>query len=283
MSLTKTITRKVVPRTARNWIRSPIRSLRWGWYDARARIGWLKSLELREGWRLRSHPAAVPFAYFAQVDDPEQRKEFDGFIARATPNMRLFDLGAHFGLFSLAAVHYGGPTAEAVAVDPSPLAIQMIAFQARVNSVRDRLQTRLAAAGAATGKTSLVAAGIESAGYFVPPTPDHPAAEQTTVPMLTVDGLAAEVGRPTHLKIDVEGAEGEVLSGAEATLSRGDAPIVFLELHNDILQSRGDDPQEVLRRLQHFGYRLLDDRDEPFEFRAAKNRAVVRLVAEPIR
>jgi len=281
MGLTKTITRRVLPRPARNWLRSPRQSLRWAWSELQAKGGWLKTVELRDGWRFRSHPAALPFAYHAQIDDPAQRKEFDGFVARCTPGMRLFDLGAHFGLFSLAALHFGGAESEAVAVDPSPLAIRMIAFQARANDVTDRLRTRLAAAGATRGTMALVAAGIESAGYYVPPTGDHPAAEQSKVPTVSADSLAEEFGPPTHLKIDVEGAEGEVLDGAALTLRGVNPPFVFLELHNDILKSRGANPLHVLERLLQANYRLLDGNDRPIVPAMAVGPPVVRLVGEP--
>jgi hypothetical protein len=130
---------------------------------------------------------------------------------------------------------------------------------------------------------SLVAAGIESAGYFVPPDDNHPVTEQTSVPMVTVDLLAAEFGAPTHLKIDVEGAERAVLAGAAETLSRPDAPIVFLELHNDILRGRGEDPSAVFEPLDRVGYRLLDVYDRPADRAAAIRPPVVRLVAEPTR
>jgi FkbM family methyltransferase len=283
MGLTKNLTRRVLPRQARNWLRSPRQSLRWAWCDLQAKGGWLTTVELRDGWRFRSHPAALPFAYHAQIDDPEQRSEFDGFVSRCTPGMRLFDLGSHFGLFSLAALHYGGAKAEAVAVDPSPLAIRMVAFQAEANGVAARLRTKWAAAGDAPGTMALVAAGIESAGYFVPPTGDHPSAEQTTVPMVSVDSLAEEFGPPTHLKIDVEGAEGGVLDGAAATLRGFNPPVVFLELHNDILKSRNEDPLDVLGRLNDAGYRLLDVSDRLVDPVTIRRPPVVRLVGEPSR
>lgn len=283
MGLTKTIARKAIPRGVRNWLRSPLQSMHWAWYEVQAGVGRSAVVDLREDWRFRSHPGAVPFSYHAQNDDPEQRRQFDGFISRCTPGMRFFDLGAHFGLFSLAALHYGGARVESVAVDPSPLAIRMVSFQAKVNKVSDRLHTRLAAAGAEVGTTLMVAAGIESAGYFVPPTNEHPPEEQTRVPTVSVDALASEFGHPTHLKIDVEGAEWSVLQGAAATLLRADAPMIFLELHNEILRERGDDPCRILDHLQERGFRLLNDCDEPIQRDATLAPPVVRLVAEPIR
>jgi FkbM family methyltransferase len=231
-------------------------------------VGVTARLEPRPGWVIRSHPGADRFAYRAQADDPDQAAEFDRFVARCRPGMRLFDLGAHFGLFSLAACHYGGPTARAVAVDPSPLAVRVTRFQARANGLADRLTVRRAAVGRTPGVTRLVAGGIESAGYYVPPA-DHPASERTAVEMVSIDSLVAELGwPPTHLKIDVEGAEADVLAGGVETL-RTAGPEVFLELHTAIIRAAGGDPSEPLRLLAHCGYTVPGGPDGP----------VVRLVA----
>lgn len=194
MGLTKNLVRVVVPRAVRNWVRRPGETARWAWADARARVGQTDRLELRPGWVIRSHPGAYRFAYHAQVDDPEQVAEFDQFVAHCTPGMVLFDLGAYFGLFALAAVHYGGPAAQAVAVDPSPLAAWVVRYQARVNGVADRLRVVQASAGAGVGRRALVAAGIGSAGYFVAPTADHPPGERIEVETVSIDGLVEATG-----------------------------------------------------------------------------------------
>jgi len=64
---------------------------------------------------------------------------------------------------------------------------------------------------------------------------------------------------PTHLKIDVEGFEVEVLRGARKTLTRS-RPILFLELHLNYLEHRSMAPKESIALLQEAGYRfrLLD-------------------------
>lgn len=86
----------------------------------------MERLEIRPGWVLRAHPLAVRCVYMSQIRDLEQRAELDAFLARCSPGMQLLDVGCHFGVFSLAALHYGGPTARAVAVDPSHTATTML-------------------------------------------------------------------------------------------------------------------------------------------------------------
>lgn len=248
----------LVPRSLRNWLRSPSASFRRAMDEARYLMGNSEIGELLPGWRVRCHPAAWREAYQIHVTDPAQGRELAAFAQSARPGMVLFDLGAHYGAFSLAALHFGGRGAYAVAVDPSPTAVRMLERQARLNGVADRLLVIRAGAAEREGQIALVAAGVIAAGYYVPPSAQHTAADRTRVEAVSVDGLCDRVGRhPTHLKIDVEGAEAAVLRGARRTLTSHAPPLVFLELHAAIIRYRGGDPREPPALLRDCGYELV--------------------------
>jgi FkbM family methyltransferase len=55
--------------------------------------------------------------------------------------------------------------------------------------------------------------------------------ETLRVPSITVDAFAASNPPPSLVKIDVEGAESEVLAGAESTL-KDHRPLVLCEVHD---------------------------------------------------
>jgi FkbM family methyltransferase len=246
--------------------------------EARHLVGADRLVEIRPGWSLRCHPAAYDFAYHAQVDDPEQVAEFDGFVKLCRPEMVLFDVGAHFGLFSLAALHYGGAGARAVAVDPSPTAARMMKIQARLNGVVGRMEIVEAAAGHEDGWQELVATGVNGAGYFVPPG-DHAGREVCRSRAVTLDALAEERRlTPTHVKIDVEGAEAAVLRGGEGLLSRDEPPVLLLELHNEIIRSRGGEPRETLTLLRGFGYETFSPEMSPLGEDYVLGRPLVRVI-----
>jgi FkbM family methyltransferase len=276
----KRIARAVLPRSMRNWLRAPRKSLAWAWHWARFRLGTRQRVEIRPGWSLTCHPLAYGHAYHAQCDDPEQAAEFDSFVAACRPGMVLFDLGAHFGLFSLAALHYGGPTARAVAVDASPTAVDMVHMQARLNGVSERLEVIRACVCDRIGIEPMVAAGVLADGYFIAPEAGHTTGELTPTPATTLDQLVMRCGlEPTHIKIDVEGFEGEVLRGGQAVLGKRTGPMLFLELHVQILRQRGLDPAGVLGQLDELGYMPQDGNGAPLDRAAALARPVVRLVA----
>src|SRR2546425_1192451 len=147
-----------------------------------------------------------------------------------------------------------------------------------------RLLIRRAAAGASVGTARMVDAGIQSRGYFITAEGYRRTGDVTLVPAVTVDALAAEYGvSPTHLKIDVEGDEAGVLAGATRALRAHGArrPIVFLELHNEIIRARGDMPGRALDILTACGYRIEAPSGAPLSVHDAVRPAVTRLVALP--
>src|SRR5438105_5499181 len=203
----KSFARRVLPRPARNWLRSPVDSVHYMYDEGLFCLGVLRQHEIRPGWRLSAHPGAFRMAFWAQVHDAEQAAEFDRFVAACRPDMVFFDVGAHFGLFSLAALHYG-PSSLCIAIEPSAFAARMLRLHRTPNYPERRLLIRPAAAGRAVGTARMVDVGIQARGYFVNAGDARPPGDVTLVPSVTIDALAADYQvTPTHLKIDVEGDE----------------------------------------------------------------------------
>ncbi|MFI5208338.1 MAG: FkbM family methyltransferase [Gemmatimonadales bacterium] len=272
------MTRRLVPRGARNWLRAPSLSVMWLADEARHALGLNPVVRLRPDWPLRCHPAALRVAFLPACADAEQARELDGFIASCAPGMRLFDIGAHFGLFTLAALHYGGSAAQVVAVDPSPAATRMLRIQADLNGIADRMTIVEAALGDRVGQAHLVPVGVIAAGYYAPPQAGG-FAEARVVAALTLDALAARHGWPTHVKIDVEGAEADVLAGAHDVLAHTPAPVLFVELHNEMVRGCGGDPGRATAALAAAGYEIFDLDGRTSSANAILARPLTRIVA----
>lgn len=262
-------------------MRSPKASASWLWDDLKYSFGVTSSIEIRPGWSLTCHPLAYRCAYFAQQDDPEQVAEFDAFIKSATENMVLFDIGAHFGLFSLAALHYGGPKARALAVDPSPVAAKFLRIQSALNNVDERLTVVQAAVTDCAGWHDMVPTGVIGSGYYVSPDEAHSSSDMHKTRACTIDGLAAEFDmKPTHIKIDVEGYEAAVLRGASEALAGEAAPVIFLEVHNEIVRNLGNDPGETLEVLREAGYETFSMDEFPIGAGKILAQPLLRIIAK---
>ncbi len=235
-------------------------------------------VEAHPGWRIRCHPIARRSITRTLLVDPEQVAELDEFIRACRPSMVLFDLGAHFGVFSLAAAHGGGPRAQIVAVEPSETACRVLRIQARLNDVT--VQVVHAAAGDRPGSTTMLPVGVIADGYFVAADAEHPARETVRVPTVSIDSLADRLGvDPTHVKIDVEGAEEAVLRGGERTLGGDLAPVLFVELHNDLVRRRGGAPQATLEVLAKYGYDHFTEAGQAVSKNDLPSKPLVRVVA----
>ena len=270
----KSLVRTVIPRSVRNWMRSPRKSAGWMWQTARFRLGASKELQLSPRCSLVCHPLAYRSAYEAQVCDPDQSEEFRQFLSYCHAGMFLFDIGASFGVFSLACGKLGG---RAIAVEPSAIATEMIETQIKLNGLAGTVEVVQAAAGESTGSIEMLSSGVFADGYYkVVPGRSH--RETTSVDMTTVDDLCTRFGMPTHLKIDVEGYEGAVLRGARQLLAKS-SPLIFLELHNQMVAATGGDPSQLVDELLNLGYEFFSVRGERMSKGLALSAPICRVLA----
>jgi FkbM family methyltransferase len=264
-----------VPRSIRLWALHPVQSAQWFRAVVTARLGRAARLRMRDDWELRCHPAAVE-AFALERDQPELRAELDGFIASCHEGMVLFDVGAHYGLFGLAALHWGGGTARVVAVDPSTSALAVFNENMRLAGAGPRVEHLCAALSDREGEVLLLTGGAGAWHMMVKP--DAPRDDAIRVPTMTLDALSARTGAmPTHLKIDVEGEEEAVLRGGRAVLD-AHGPIVFLELHGGILRRSGRSPAAVIEQLRDLGYRRFTIDAEEVSSETASAKDVARII-----
>ena len=99
---------------------------------------------------------------------------------------------------------------------------------------------------------------FSSVGSLVHPTVAEHEFKRETVTAHTVDALVAEHSlNPGFMKIDVEGAEGQVLAGARQTLTEH-RPVILAELSDPLLRQSGSSSAEVIDLLREHNYRIED-------------------------
>lgn len=231
---------RLLPRTAYPVLRGPLRGTRFV----------LASLSGEGGG------ASV---YFNAIE----REQTASLVATLRPGQVFFDVGANVGYYTLLASRIVGPHGRVVALEP---VVRNVAFLHR-HVTLNGVQNVTIVPAACSDRSSLVpfAAGENFAtGHIVAGTGEG-SAPSSLVPTVTLDALSEAFGTaPDVVKIDVEGAELDVLRGGQETLSRA-RPVLYLSVHSPALRT------SCLDHLGGLGYtveRLRPDEAEPSEFRA---------------
>jgi FkbM family methyltransferase len=197
------------------------------------------------------------------LDGAFERDETALVTALLRPGMRVVDVGANVGYYTVLASRLVGPTGTVLAFEPEPENHALLVRNLAANGCRNAHAFPVALAERAgvtqlhrdrtnLGNPSMVGANVpDPAG----------AVEVETATLDDVLGGRGE-GPIDFMKIDVQGAEGLVLAGAARTL-RHDGLTILMELWPRGLANAGTDPARLLGDLaqQGFTLRLVDGTD----------------------
>lgn len=178
-------------------------------------------------------------------------EEYDAFRAIVTPGSTVLDVGANVGAYTLLFAQWAGPAGRVIAFEPAPASIAGLRRQLRLNGLTGRVEVVQAAVSGSVGTASFACDGASGANALGP-APD--AARTITVPTTTIDAFCAERAvRPDMIKIDVEGAELDVLRGARSTLA-SPSIAVFIEFHPTAWAMRGITADAIRGELAAQGF-----------------------------
>jgi len=197
-----------------------------------------------------------------------------------TVGSRVWDIGANIGLFSLAAAHCAGKTGQVVAVEADIMLAQMLQRSARIQpNHMAPVEVIPAAVAINLGIRKMVISQRARATNHLA---DYDGSTQTggirydqTVVAITLDLMSQFYPAPNVLKIDVEGAELEVLKGGISLLERS-RPILICEVMN---QSTA---LQVGHLLHGLGYQMFNA-DLAADVRVPLNQPFYNTLATPTR
>jgi len=159
--------------------------------------------------------------FFWGTYEPEQTQAFQKTIR---PGDVVFDVGAHYGYYTLLSSELAGPKGKVFAFEPCAYEARFLIDHVRLNHL-DNVRV----VQAAVCETRELLPMSSDRGMCENRLGDDPGAT-LMVPTISLDSSGLPV--PDLIKMDVEGAEAAVLRGAHRTL-REARPVLFVALHGN--------------------------------------------------
>src|SRR5262249_41973037 len=150
----------------------------------------------------------------------------------------VLDVGANVGSYTLLFAMWAGAAGRVFAFEPAPEAREGLRMHVALNGLADRTEIVPVAASSAVGTARFHVDGSSGANAIAAAGQRGDAAS-IDVETTTIDAFCERRRlRPDVIKIDVEGAELDVLRGARRVL-RQPGLQAFLEFHPSVWASRG--------------------------------------------
>jgi FkbM family methyltransferase len=182
------------------------------------------------------------------------------FRGALEPGMRVLDIGAHIGWYTLIAARGVGPTGQVYAFEPDPENFRLLRHNIALNGLGSIVATIPKAAADIAGvrtfysdakgslRSSLWSDGRESEAPI-------------TVECATVDEIVGHEAIGV-VKLDVEGAEVHALRGMRETLAASPRVVLFVECNPSALASAGTSATELIEELRgaQLDVQVIDDK-----------------------
>ncbi len=170
---------------------------------------------------------------------------FRPWLESANKASVLIDAGANIGVWSVMAARRMSEGGRVFAFEPNPSTFVTLRDMARVAHGPGTIQPVQAALGQRRGTAHIVFDGDSTLA--------HLGTAGIPVPLTTIDVFCeSNQVAPSAIKIDVEGAELDVLRGARQVMATC-RPTILLELH--YRPEMGCTPEALLPLLKDLGYR----------------------------
>jgi FkbM family methyltransferase len=180
--------------------------------------------------------------FFFGTYEPEQTALFERYVAAGAV---VYDIGAHYGYYSLLSSVLSGANGRVFAFEPSPVNLPVLRRHISLNRCAN-IQVLELAVSDREGTAHFDLGGGSGIGHLAE-------AGSVEVKLTRLDALAETLPPPAAMKIDVEGAEMQVLRGGAQTIESA-KPVIFLSVHSaelkreceEFLRQRGYTLQEIL-------------------------------------
>jgi FkbM family methyltransferase len=217
-------------------------------------IGLTQTLEL-------SHIVACKFRcssrieFIRTIDYGYELESLCCFIYMLKSNDVVWDVGASIGLYSIHSAY----VAESVyAFEPDPDTYKRLNENIKLNNLERKVSGLSLGLGKRTGVIQLSTDGLEGKAPAFNAKSRH--CGLISVNVSTIDDIliSRNLEPPSVVKIDIEGAEYDLLKGGEKLFNGKKRPrLLFIEGHPQYLPDFGASIEDLLEIIKNYGYKII--------------------------
>lgn len=166
------------------------------------------------------------------------------------------DIGGHMGLFAVVASRIVGKSGSVFTFEPTPFTRSILERVVQINECAGNVQVQPEAMSSQSGETVFFDTGDEASNAnSLVRTPRSKV--EIPVKLVSIDDFVADRELEVNaIKIDVEGAECDVLRGGQETFY-SQRPFVRLGLHPNFILQNGQSLDDIWSVIQEYGYNVL--------------------------
>ena len=162
------------------------------------------------------------------------------------------DIGANIGIITVAMARKAGTGGKVIAFEPHPEIYVNLRETLSLNDCNN-VQTLQCLVMDKTGIDPFYLSSIGALGACSSAVYSHPGSSMIKVPAITLDSFCQDEIIPDYIKIDAEGAELRILSGAKNTLIKA-RPLVQVEVHGQYITRIGDTVEGLFEFMDQLDY-----------------------------
>jgi len=224
---------------------TPLGYVLWRWLRSR-RESDVRLLTTRRGLRFELHLSQQYEAMiWLEHEDTQDLLELEQLLK---PGDVFVDVGANVGLWTIHAASATGRAGRVIAVEPNPVAYGRLLKNIRLNDFDQLVRLVAASVGRDRGRSPFYCNVRHNCSSSIP-TAGSPAITVDTLPLDSIVGDVHVAG----IKIDVEGAELDVLHSAKEILHR-DRPWIITEFNRSFTSARALEDWPLYQYLNHLHY-----------------------------
>jgi FkbM family methyltransferase len=226
----------------------------------------------------------LPVRYFRYFPHNYEAANFQFLKENCKPGDIVLDIGAHLGVFAVAAAMYTNRSGKVYAFEPTSSTNNLLKKTIQYNKLENIVFPRKEAVGKESGKTYFYVSDVEgdNSNSLVSHVRDRNLHSEE-IDVVSVDGFAEKMNleKINFLKIDAEGAEFDVLKGAAKTLQNY-RPVCILSIHPVPILSKGDKLEDIYDFVKQLNYSISYN-DQPFsKGELMANRELIDLHLRPL-